>query len=300
MIAGDFGETVVIDWGLAKDLSTDEAEPAAQVPYRMPLQADLTETGSVLGTPMYMPPEQWRGEAVDQRADVFAIGAMLWELCSLQRVPPTEPRLRDRMLARANIDADLAAIVAKALDPVPARRYRDAGELADDLKAFKSGARIAARSYSPFAVIAHWTRRHRALAATIAAALVLALAGTVIYVRNIAIERDRADAARAVANTERDNARLSEATALLDKDPTRARDLLAAMPVQTPRHALLRSRANHGAATHVIRLPENLMVLRRNPRTGSIAIVTQTGDLGIVNIEEGRSFASSIKSSRER
>ncbi len=209
---------------------------------------------------MYMAPEQWRGEAVDQRADVFAIGALLWELCSLQRVPPTDKRLRDRLLRRARIDRDLAAIIAKALAPAPAARYRDAGELAHDLRAFKSGARITARPYSPLAVIAHWTRRHRALAATIAAAVALALVGGAVYVRNIAVERDRADAQRAIASAEReiasaerDNARLSEAAALLERDPTRARELLDAMALGTPRYALLRSRASHHTASRVIR-----------------------------------------------
>jgi serine/threonine protein kinase len=80
VIAGDFGETVVIDWGLAKDLTAAEETGLDQGPYRVTAHDDLTATGDVLGTPMYMPPEQKRGEAVDQRADVFAIGVMLWQL----------------------------------------------------------------------------------------------------------------------------------------------------------------------------------------------------------------------------
>jgi serine/threonine protein kinase len=93
VIIGDFGETVVIDWGLAKDLMTAE-EPSTDAPHRSAALSDLTKTGSVLGTPLYMSPEQWRGESVDQRTDVFAIGALLWELTSLDRVPPTDPRQR--------------------------------------------------------------------------------------------------------------------------------------------------------------------------------------------------------------
>src|SRR6185295_14011215 len=109
---------------------------------------DLTAAGGPVGTPMYMPPEQQRGEPVDQRADVFAIGMMLWQLCSLARVPPSDPRARDRALRRADIDKDLIAIIRKALAPAPGDRYRDAGALAGDLKAFKAGARISARHYS--------------------------------------------------------------------------------------------------------------------------------------------------------
>ncbi|HEX7843397.1 MAG TPA: serine/threonine-protein kinase, partial [Kofleriaceae bacterium] len=88
VIVGDFGETVVIDWGLAKDLTQAEESSADGGPLRATRGDDLTATGSVLGTPAYMAPEQRRGEPVDPRADVFAIGAMLWELCALERTPP--------------------------------------------------------------------------------------------------------------------------------------------------------------------------------------------------------------------
>ena len=185
VIVGEFGETVVIDWGLAKDLS-DSARlggddcPGGGGP-------DLTTAGSVLGTPAYMPPEQERGEAVDQRADVFAIGAMLWELCSLHKVPPVDRQVRHRLLRRSGIDRDLAVIVDKALDPQPERRYRHAGELAADLNAFKSGARISARTYSLAGILAHWTRRHRVLAV---AAFTLAAVVLVSVVALAALYRD--------------------------------------------------------------------------------------------------------------
>jgi serine/threonine protein kinase len=94
VIVGDFGETIVIDWGLAKDLTSSEESAAGHGPGHVDRGSDLTSTGSILGTPAYMAPEQERGEHVDQRADVFAIGAMLWELCALQRIG------RGRWLAR--------------------------------------------------------------------------------------------------------------------------------------------------------------------------------------------------------
>ncbi len=72
---GDFGETIVIEWGLAKDLTFAEEAATGGGPLHGP-DDGLTDAGSVLGTPAYMAPEQKRGEPVDQRADVFAIGAM--------------------------------------------------------------------------------------------------------------------------------------------------------------------------------------------------------------------------------
>ena len=85
VIVGDFGETIVIDWGLAKDLSATEETTVGGGPFRDVHDDGLTSAGTILGTPAYMAPEQARGERVDQRADVYAIGTMLWELCSDQR-----------------------------------------------------------------------------------------------------------------------------------------------------------------------------------------------------------------------
>ncbi|MGH2900704.1 MAG: serine/threonine-protein kinase, partial [Solirubrobacteraceae bacterium] len=116
VIVGDFGETVVIDWGLAKDLSVrDEPTPGgAPLTPLTPLTTtgdhDLTATGAILGTPSYMAPEQGRGEHVDQRADVYAIGGMLWDLCVLEKAPETG-RQRERELRQAGIDKDLATII---------------------------------------------------------------------------------------------------------------------------------------------------------------------------------------------
>ncbi|HEX4422843.1 MAG TPA: WD40 repeat domain-containing serine/threonine-protein kinase [Kofleriaceae bacterium] len=227
IIVGDFGETVVIDWGLAKDLTRSDEPAAGSGSRRVDANDELTVDGAVLGTPAYMAPEQKYGQPVDQRADVYAIGMMLWELCSLQRVPPAESRVRRRMLRAADIDGDLATIIDKALQFDPDRRYPDAGALASDLKAFKSGARIAARNYSLLALLVHWTRHHRSLALFIVAAILLGLVGNLLYVHNVSAARDRADASGAAAAQALDKLTLKNAQLLLATDPSASVDALA-------------------------------------------------------------------------
>ncbi|HEU4726669.1 MAG TPA: WD40 repeat domain-containing serine/threonine-protein kinase, partial [Kofleriaceae bacterium] len=301
VVVGDFGETIVIDWGLAKDLSVSEELACGSGAFGPPRDDGLTEVGAVLGTPAYMAPEQERGEVVDQRADVFAIGAMLWELCALERVPPMERGLRHRMLRRAGIDQDLIAIIDKALAPDPDRRYPDAGALAADLKAFKSGARIAARSYSLPALLAHWTRRHRTLAASVAAAAALAATGSVWFVRDIAAERDRADGA--LRRAESANAAVVEATRatqaayndlslrhaelLLASDPTAAWEVLRTYrgPDQT-RANLLKAKAEGLGIARVRASVHKDTVYRVQPlSSGALLSISEDGTIAITTID---------------
>jgi serine/threonine protein kinase len=101
VLVGPFGETVVIDWGLAREGQDDgeDAPDTTASPFAASgLGEPLTRTGAVLGTPGYMAPEQAAGEEVDERADVFAIGAILYQLLTgtAPYAPTTpEPSWRD-------------------------------------------------------------------------------------------------------------------------------------------------------------------------------------------------------------
>jgi WD40 repeat protein len=284
VIVGEFGETVVIDWGLAKDLGAAELGPSGG-PYRAQPDHTLTSTGSVLGTPAYMAPEQERGEPADQRADVYALGAMLWELCGPSRTPPADPRARVRALRKNGIDRDLIAIICKALEPAPDRRYRDAGALAADLKAFTAGARIAARRYSRAGVLAHWLRRHRVVAGAALALVVAAAVTATLYVRGVTRERDRADlhAAEAIrhqreAEHAKDDLTLQHAELLLVTDPTAAHALLAGYRGDDPTRAdLLRARAVAlGVARFRVRPDEDQVQLIEALADGSL--ITASGN----------------------
>ena len=315
VIVGDFGETVVIDWGLAKDLTSEDG-PSSSPSGMVRRDSDLTVTGSVLGTPAYMAPEQERGESVDQRADVFAIGAMLWELCTVHKLPPRDALRRRRILRSAGIDRDLVTIIEKALAHNREDRYANAGALAADLKAFKSGARITARDYSLLAMLAHWTRKHRALAISAAVLAVVGLAGIALYVRNIAIERDRADSAlgeartaNTAAATANGNLVLKNAELLLASDPSAAWDALADYrgPDQ-PLAQLLRAKAK-GLGIAKLRVSAHKdTVARLHPlangtllsisEDGTIAVTTADGKSEIVARDATRDDASDFTTAR--
>ena len=139
VLVSDMGETIVIDWGIAKVLSEPEvdAEPGESV------GLSHTAVGSVVGTPNYMSPEQASGSEVDERTDVYALGAMLYHLIAghppFAELPAEEvieavrhrapaPLVEDPEIPRA-----LIQLVERAMARDPGDRYRSAAELRDDL-----------------------------------------------------------------------------------------------------------------------------------------------------------------------
>ncbi len=186
VIVGDYGETVVIDWGLAKDLTRpDEAVDLATS--LDPTDSELTVAGTVVGTPAYMPPEQARGVPVDERADIYALGSLLYHvltgeapyvgsksnrvLASVLAGPPTPIEKR-----APGLPADLVAIVHKAMARDLSRRYRSARALGDDLRRFQSGRLVSARRYPRCQLALRWLRgSRRAMAVGVAACLLFLL-----------------------------------------------------------------------------------------------------------------------------
>ncbi|MBE7449314.1 MAG: serine/threonine protein kinase [Kofleriaceae bacterium] len=208
-MVGAHGETVVIDWGLARRLDRDEDSLPPLAP-GTPGTADAagqTALGSVLGTPQYMAPEQARGELVDARADVYAIGAILYH--TLSGKPPfdgltTVGEVLEAVRTRAptsltrlapGTPRDLIAIVERAMATDVATRYPTAAALADDLRRFATGQLVSAHHYGRGERLRRFVRRHR-VPLVIAAVAATALTATgAISLRRVVHERETARAA---------------------------------------------------------------------------------------------------------
>jgi formylglycine-generating enzyme required for sulfatase activity len=162
VVVGKDGAPVVLDFGLARDEGSG--------------QATLTAPGAVFGTPAFMAPEQLLGHAViDRRADVFALGAVLFQALTgrLPREGPTFEAIRAvafdpipsvRKLNPA-VSEDLAVVVATALAPDLGLRYRTAADFADDLRRVRDGEPVRARPVGPLLRLRSWAKRNKALAA---------------------------------------------------------------------------------------------------------------------------------------
>jgi serine/threonine protein kinase/formylglycine-generating enzyme required for sulfatase activity len=172
LLLDDHGTVWVTDFGLAK---VDD-------------QPNLTDTGDILGTLRYMPPEAFDGHT-DARSDVYALGLTLYELLAfrpafdetdrpklIKQLGTTEP-CRLRKLNR-QVPRDLETIVHKAMDREPVRRYATAEDLAADLQRFLNDEPIRARRLSSAECMLRWSRRNKGVAAmtALAAALLLTIA----------------------------------------------------------------------------------------------------------------------------
>ncbi|MBM4036170.1 MAG: serine/threonine protein kinase, partial [Planctomycetes bacterium] len=161
----------IMDFGLAKQLDSD---------------TKFTRTGTTIGTPAYMPPEQASGESarVDHRADIYSLGAVLYEMLTarppfsgdtmmntLMKVMNDEPVPPKRLNPR--IHRDIQTIVLKAMEKTPERRYASMRDLAEDIRRFIAGESISAR---PAGVVYRaWRFVKRHYAALFATAAVIAI-----------------------------------------------------------------------------------------------------------------------------
>lgn len=147
----------------------------------------FTRTGQLVGTVRYMSPERFVGDC-DHLSDIYSLGATLYELLTLRPAFDVRDRLqlieqignRDPVRPREidrRIPVDLETIVLKAMEKEPRRRYSTARELADDLRRFRDGEPIHARSITVVERAVKWARRRPAVSSLIALVLLVGTVG---------------------------------------------------------------------------------------------------------------------------
>ncbi len=208
IMLGRFGETLVVDWGLARTLDSMEESTSPNdeelVRPASSLGSQPTLMGSAVGTPHYMSPEQAAGrlDILGPRSDVYSLGATLY--CVLTGEPPVEGDNVGELLQRVQrgnirpprtlnpgIDRGLDAICLKALSLDPANRYSRAAELAADVQRWLADEPVQAYREGMLARAGRWARRHRGLVSTIAAMASIAIVALSLSLWFISAARQR-------------------------------------------------------------------------------------------------------------
>src|SRR5262249_27131431 len=205
------GAPKISDFGLAKQLESDSSK---------------TRTGTIMGTPSYMAPEQGRGEKqVNHLADVYALGSMLYEMIcgrppfmaptalqTLMRLLKEEPVPPSRL--QPGVSPDLETICMKCLQKDPRLRYESAGALADDLRRYQAGEAILARPVGRAERGWGWCKRHPRIAFLYGVVAVLVVAvGVTLSIVGVRMARDRAAVAESRKQAEQHLEQATDAVA---------------------------------------------------------------------------------------
>ena len=232
IVTGTFGETYVVDWGLARYLEGDDITVMESGRSQSQGEAssteesnNLTRLGNVIGTPSYMSPEQAEGCRASKSSDVYGLGATLYaiitgnapfrgssvidviKLARQTRFPPISE-------CQPTVPKRLIAICEKAMRSDSEKRYESAIELADDVESFLADQPVTAFPDPPIDKIRRWLKRNR-VAVTAGISTVFAALLILIGVSTYLVDANRSlSESEAEANLQRENARraLEEAT----------------------------------------------------------------------------------------
>jgi serine/threonine-protein kinase len=209
IMLGRYGETLVVDWGLAKPLGHRPSPGESQERTLLPALASdsgHTQMGLAIGTPQYMSPEQAKGQLdkLGPATDVYSLGATLY--CLLTGQAPFGENEDEATVARVargdfpppskvepGVPCALQAVCLKAMALEPDDRYRSVRALADDIEHWLADEPVSALAETRWTQLARWTRRHRAWTRAGAAALVVVATTAVVAALLVDDQRRRAD-----------------------------------------------------------------------------------------------------------
>ncbi|QDT73419.1 serine/threonine protein kinase [Lacipirellula limnantheis] len=252
VMLGRYGETLVVDWGLAIPVGRDQRFKLEEEQTLMVSGSSrVHSSSSQVGTPAYMSPEQASGsESLQPASDIYSLGATLYKLLT-GRVAfdaPTMPEMRQQIIrgtfprptqVRRGVPKALEAVCLKAMALDPTARYATALELGEDVERYLNDEPVSALPESPQARLARWTRRHRGVAQTGGAlCVVLTLAGLGIasWMASVA-QRESAARAEAVS------ARMRAEQSLRDVSAAEARSIARALESQMDQRLLVAEEA---------------------------------------------------------
>lgn len=244
VMIGEFGEVIVLDWGLAKRIDEMHLpdEQSLDEPSLGPRggsglrsgsgsrSSSLTQAGAVIGTPAFMAPEQALGklDELDARTDIYALGVLLYNLLTGQRpFEGTVSMVIERVSAgrfdppsrKHPLPRELDAIVCTAMALQPADRYPSVEALRADIQAFLEGLPVSVLRYGWAQRLGKWAGRNRRLLTGIGLTAALGLTGLLVeglvYLRDVEAERARVVSALAVAEDAREVAEVARGRAEL-------------------------------------------------------------------------------------
>jgi tetratricopeptide (TPR) repeat protein len=239
VMLGPYGETLVVDWGLAKVVGrpaeSGPARPAEGTLYTTSDDGTETQAGDLMGTPAFMSPEQATGRLDEQgpATDVYGLGATLYAVLTgqgpIEGCETTEALERIRQgnwtppgQVRRSVPKALEAVCGKAMALRPTDRYDSALALAADVEQWLAGEPISAYR-EPWGVTAgRWLRRHRQLVTAAAALLLAAVPLSLLLAANRQAALRQAERSEQVIRDEKDRAESGEKTAREREAETRA------------------------------------------------------------------------------
>ena len=253
VMVGEFGEVLVMDWGLAKQLGEKETLEDGSIGYRHnpspPNEEDYGATmdGEVLGTPQYMSPEQAQGRLIelDERSDIYSLGAILYSILTLR--PPVEGTTLDELLTKvrsgqitsmvtkrswaaqgnatpekpaemgSSVPEALRAVTRKAMHLEREKRYQSVAEFTTDIEAYMHGFATRAEDAGVLRQLLLMMKRHKAVTGL----LFLILAGAAAFTTRLIASERLAQRNALVAEQNAQAAALNEKKAITEKEHAR-------------------------------------------------------------------------------